>query len=44
MAPNAFKVRQFIILLKTKEADPIYMNILRKANAFQMGKNEENLF
>ena len=44
MAPNAFKVRQFIILLKTKEADPIYMNILRTAKPFKMGEKEGNIF
>ena len=44
MAPNAFKVRQFIVLLKTKEADPIRMNILGTANPFKICETEENIF
>ena len=44
MAPNAFKVREFIVLLKTKEADPICMDILGTANLFKMGETEENMF
>ena len=36
MAPcNAFKVLQFIVLLKNKEGDPI---------RFKMGETEENMF
>ena len=44
MAPNAFKVRQFIVLLKIKEADAICMNILGTASPFKIGETEENMF
>ena len=43
MASNAFKVRQFIVLLKNKEGDPIFGINFGKTNPFKMGEAEKNV-
>ena len=38
---NSFKVRQFIVLLKNKEFDPIIRINFGKTNPFKMGEAEK---
>ena len=43
MTRNALKVFQFIVLMKNKEADPIYRKHIGQKKPLKMGKGEKNV-